>query len=240
MENRSNILIVDDEKQICEFLSDYLQAHGYDVQIANDGAGMRDVMASHEIDLVILDLVMPGEDGLTLTRYLRETSNVAVIILTGKDEEVDRIIGLEMGADDYVAKPFSSRELLARVKTVLRRSKDAGGGVMPAKGSDAITFAGWNFDKISRKLTAPGGGEVPLTTMEFNLLNAFTNHPNQVLDRDKLLELLQNRSWDPYDRSIDVLVGRLRGKIEENPKKPEFIKTVRGAGYVFATTVEGA
>ncbi len=239
MENRPNILIVDDEKQICEFLSDYLQAHGYDVQTANDGAGMRDVMTSHDIDLVILDLVMPGEDGLTLTRYLRETSNVAVIILTGKDEEVDRIIGLEMGADDYVAKPFSSRELLARVKTVLRRSKDAGGAA-PAKGSDAITFAGWNFDKISRKLIAPGVDEVPLTTMEFNLLNAFTNHPNQVLDRDKLLELLQNRSWDPYDRSIDVLIGRLRGKIEENPKKPEFIKTVRGAGYVFATTVETA
>ncbi len=239
MENRPNILIVDDEKQICEFLSDYLQAHGYDVQTANDGAGMRDVMTSHDIDLVILDLVMPGEDGLTLTRYLRETSNVAVIILTGKDEEVDRIIGLEMGADDYVAKPFSSRELLARVKTVLRRSKNVGGAA-PAKGSDAITFTGWNFDKISRKLIAPGVDEVPLTTMEFNLLNAFTNHPNQVLDRDKLLELLQNRSWDPYDRSIDVLIGRLRGKIEENPKKPEFIKTVRGAGYVFATTVETA
>jgi two-component system OmpR family response regulator len=141
MENRPNILIVDDEKQICEFLSDYLQAHGYDVQTANDGAAMRDVMASHDIDLVILDLVMPGEDGLTLTHYLRETSNVAVIILTGKDEEVNRIIGLEMGADDYVAKPFSSRELLARVKTVLRRSKNVGGAA-PAKGYDAITFAG--------------------------------------------------------------------------------------------------
>ncbi|MEK9678899.1 MAG: winged helix-turn-helix domain-containing protein, partial [Rhodospirillaceae bacterium] len=122
--------------------------------------------------------------------------------LSGKGEEVNRIIGLEMGADDYVAKPFSSRELLARFKTVLPRSQDAGGAA-PAKGSDAITFTGWNFDKISRKLTAPGGDEVPLTTMEFNLLNAFTNHPNQVLDRDKLLELLQNRSWDPYDRSID-------------------------------------
>lgn len=239
MDKTPKLLVVDDEKDICLFLSDYLTAHGYDVETANDGDGMRAAMAKGGVNLVILDLVMPGEDGLTLTRYLRENSDVAIIILTGKDEEVDRIIGLEMGADDYIAKPFSSRELLARVKTILRRS-NAGAASSASKDSGATTFAGWKFDKIGRRLTTPDNKEVALTTMEFNLLIAFTDNANKVLDRDRLLDILQNRNWDPYDRSLDVLVGRLRGKIEENPKKPQLIKTVRGSGYVFATTVEPA
>lgn len=237
LEDAARILVVDDEEEICKFLKDYLEANGFVAFTANDGEQMRDVMSKEDIDLVILDLIMPGEDGLTLTRYLRENSNVAIIILTGKDEEVDRIVGLEMGADDYVAKPFSSRELIARVKTILRRAGDS-----PDKNSAEETsltsFAGWNFDKVSRRLTSPEGSDVPLTTMEFNLLTAFTDNPNRVLDRDRLLDLLQNRNWEPYDRSIDVLVGRLRSKIEHNPKKPELIKTVRGTGYVLATTVE--
>jgi len=196
---------------------------------------MRSVLKDEEVDLVILDLVMPGEDGLTLTRSLRENSNVAIIILTGKDEEVDRIVGLEMGADDYVAKPFSSRELLARVKTVLRRTGEA---PAPAEAASATRFAGWRLDKVGRTLTSPAEDDIPLTTMEFNLLNAFTDNPNKVLDRDKLLDMVQHRNWEPYDRSVDVLVGRLRNKIETNPQKPELIKTVRGAGYVFATNVD--
>ena len=199
---------------------------------------MRAVMTNNDVDLVILDLVMPGKDGLTLTRYLREKSSVAVIILTGKDEEVDRIVGLEMGADDYVAKPFSSRELLARVKTVLRRFSENSGASSADATSRTTHFSGWTFDKVARKLTSSTGEDVALTTMEFNLLTALTDNPNRVLDRDRLLDLLQNRTWEPYDRSIDVLVGRLRSKIEQNPKKPELIKTVRGTGYVLATTVE--
>ena len=233
---KHTILVVDDEDDICLFLKDYLEAHGYDVFTANDGEGMRGVMKDEEVDLVILDLVMPGEDGLTLTRNLRENSNVAIIILTGKDEEVDRIVGLEMGADDYVAKPFSSRELLARVKTVLRRTSEATPAAVEA--ISATRFAGWRLDKVGRTLTSPDESDIPLTTMEFNLLNAFTDNPNKVLDRDKLLDMVQHRNWEPYDRSVDVLVGRLRNKIETNPQKPELIKTVRGAGYVFATIVD--
>ena len=238
MENKEAILVVDDEEEICNFLQDYLETHGYRVFTANNGDGMRTVMDNNQVDLVILDLVMPGEDGLTLTRYLRENSHVAVIILTGKDEEVDRIVGLEMGADDYVAKPFSSRELLARVKTVLRRISENSGSQADDTGNGMTRFSGWSFDKVARRLTSPSVSEVALTTMEFNLLTALTDNPNRVLDRDRLLDLLQNRSWEPYDRSIDVLVGRLRSKIEQDPKKPELIKTVRGTGYVLATTVE--
>jgi DNA-binding response OmpR family regulator len=238
MENTETILVVDDEEEICNFLRDYLENHGYRVLTASDGDGMRAAMSDSEVDLVILDLIMPGEDGLPLTRYLRENSSVAIIILTGKDEEVDRIVGLEMGADDYVAKPFSSRELLARVKTVLRRVTKHSAPTSTASDTSLTHFAGWTFDKIGRRLTSPDDKEVPLNTMEFNLLTALTNNPNRVLDRDRLLDLLQNRSWEPYDRSIDVLVGRLRSKIEQNPKKPELIKTVRGTGYVLATTVE--
>jgi two-component system OmpR family response regulator len=238
MENKETILVVDDEEEICNFLKEYLETHGYQVFTANDGSAMRTVMDANNVDLVILDLVMPGEDGLTLTRFLRENSNVAVIILTGKDEEVDRIVGLEMGADDYVAKPFSSRELLARVKTVLRRISEHSGPASGDANGGLTRFAGWSFDKVARRLTSPSDDEVSLTTMEFNLLTALTDNPNRVLDRDRLLDLLQNRAWEPYDRSIDVLVGRLRSKIEQNPKKPELIKTVRGTGYVLATTVE--
>ena len=195
MENTETILVVDDEEEICNFLRDYLENHGYRVLTAGDGDGMRTAMSDAEVDLVILDLIMPGEDGLSLTRYLRENSSVAVIILTGKDEEVDRIVGLEMGADDYVAKPFSSRELLARVKTVLRRVTKHSAPASTASDTSLTHFAGWTFDKIGRRLTSPDDKEVPLTTMEFNLLTALTDNPNRVLDRDRLLDLLQNRSW---------------------------------------------
>ena len=233
------ILVVDDDPDICEFLEDYLSGNGYAVATALNGAEMRERLSENEVNLVILDLMMPGEDGLSLTRYLRENSNVAIIILTGRDAEVDRVVGLEMGADDYVAKPFSSRELLARVKTVLRRM---GGNNISGSSDEADIreFSGWRFNTLTRRLTDPQEQEVPLTTMEFNLLSAFTDTPNEVLDRDRLVERLQNRSWEPYDRSVDVLVGRLRSKIEVDPKNPTLIKTVRGTGYIFATTVERA
>ncbi len=237
MDNAANILIVDDEPDIREFLKDYLEMQGFSVTTAEGGEEMRRVLQDGAYDLAILDLMMPGEDGLSLTRFLRENTDMAIIILTGRGDEIDRIVGLEMGADDYIAKPFSSRELLARVKSVLRRAME-----VPQKKSGEETgieqFAGWRFDKLARRLTPPEGRDVPLTTMEFNLLSAFTNNPNHVMDRDRLLDLLQNRNWEPYDRSIDVLVGRLRQKIEADPKNPELIKTVRGAGYVLATTVE--
>ncbi len=237
MEQTANILVVDDEPDIREFLKDYLEMQGFSVTTADSGEEMREAVDKAEYDLAILDLMMPGEDGLSLTRFLRENTDMAIIILTGRGDEIDRIVGLEMGADDYMAKPFNSRELLARVKSVLRRALEA-----PKKSEGEKEglqqFSGWNFDKLARRLTSPDGEDVPLTTMEFNLLSAFTDHPNHVMDRDRLLDLLQSRSWEPYDRSVDVLVGRLRQKIEKDPKKPELIKTVRGAGYVLATTVE--
>lgn len=232
----AEILVVDDEQDICDYLSDYLKGQGFAVRTANDGAQMRDRLAESPADLVILDVMMPGEDGLSLTRYLRQNSDVAIIILTGREDEVDRIVGLELGADDYLHKPVSARELVARVKTILRRTQKAGGGL--ADDEAAIReFAGWRFDRIARRLVNPKGRDVALTTMEFNLLTALTDHPNEVLNRDVLLETLQHRSWEPYDRSIDVLVGRLRGKIEADPKKPKLIKTVRGEGYVLAAAV---
>ncbi len=197
---------------------------------------MRKAKDAEAIDLVILDLMMPGEDELTLTRYLRESSNVSIIILTRKDEEVDRSFGMEMGAVDHVAKPSNSRELLAQVKTVLRRSKN--NTDMRLNAGNVSEFAGWTLDKIGWRLTSPHDGEVSLTTMEFKLLISFTENANKVLDRDRLLDVLRNRRWEPYDRSIDVLVGRLRNKIEAHPKKPDLIKTVRGTEYVFTTRVE--
>jgi DNA-binding response OmpR family regulator len=239
MDAQTHILVVDDDPDICEYLKEYLESNGYFVRAATDGAAMRRLLDDHPADLVILDLMMPGEDGLSLTRYLREHFELGIIILTGKDTEVDRVVGLEMGADDYISKPFGAREFLARVKTVLRRTAATQGANSAAR-YPVTKFGGWNFDRVERRLTDADGREVSLTTMEFNLLRAFTDHPNRVLDRDRLLDLLQNRNWEPYDRSIDVLVGRLRSKIEKNPKKPELIKTVRGTGYVLAATVERA
>jgi two-component system, OmpR family, response regulator len=189
---------------------------------------------------VILDLMLPGEDGLTLARQLREESNVGIIILTGRGETVDRIIGLEMGADDYLPKPFHLRELLARVKSVLRRVSARSGSLAdkPASGHSKARFAGWNLDLATRELLGPDGGEVRLTTGEFDLLAAFVRNANQVLSRDRLLDLARNREAGPFDRTIDVQVGRLRRKLEPDPQRPTIIKTVRGTGYIFTPTVD--
>jgi two-component system, OmpR family, response regulator len=237
MSDNGHILVVDDQQEICDVVQEYLTGEGYRVSTAHDGAGMRRVMSHAPVDLVILDLMLPGEDGLTLARSLRSESGIGIIILTGRGETVDRIIGLEMGADDYLPKPFHLRELLARVKSVLRRVQSR-----TAEGPQGIRlrarFAGWNLDLSSRELLSPSGEEVRLTTGEFDLLAAFVNNANQVLSRDKLLDLARNREAGPFDRTIDVQVGRLRRKLEDDPQNPSLIKTVRGSGYIFTPPVE--
>jgi two-component system OmpR family response regulator len=195
-------------------------------------------MAQSPVDLVILDLMLPGEDGLTLARLLRQESSVGIIILTGRVETVDRIIGLEMGADDYLPKPFHLRELLARVKAVLRRASTRNTETQAAPSRSRARFSGWNLDLSSRELFSPAGKEVRLTTGEFDLLAAFVNNANQVLTRDRLLDLARNREAGPFDRTIDVQVGRLRRKLEDDPQRPTMIKTVRGTGYIFTPPVE--
>jgi two-component system, OmpR family, response regulator len=237
MTDNGHILIVDDQQEICDVVQEYLTGEGYRVSTAYDGAGMRRALAQGHVDLVILDLMLPGEDGLTLARSLRSESGIGIIILTGRGETVDRIIGLEMGADDYLPKPFHLRELLARVKAVLRRAHDRTAET-PQSGRARARFAGWNLDLSSRELLSPSGEEVRLTTGEFDLLSAFVNNANQVLSRDRLLDLARNREAGPFDRTIDVQVGRLRRKLEDDPQNPTLIKTVRGSGYIFTPTVE--
>lgn len=237
MNDTAHILVVDDQHEICEIVQDYLSAEGYRVSIAHDGPAMRRLMGQGPVDLVILDLMMPGEDGLTLARSLRDGSAVGIIILTGRGETVDRIIGLEMGADDYLPKPFHLRELLARVKSVLRRASSRAGETSAPPRSKA-RFTGWSLDLATRELLSPLGGEVRLTTGEFDLLAAFVNNANQVLSRDRLLDLARNREAGPFDRTIDVQVGRLRRKLEDDPQRPTMIKTVRGSGYIFTPPVE--
>jgi two-component system OmpR family response regulator len=237
MTDNGHILIVDDQQEICDVVQEYLTGEGYRVSAAHDGSGMRRVLAQGHVDLVILDLMLPGEDGLTLARSLRSESGIGIIILTGRGETVDRIIGLEMGADDYLPKPFHLRELLARVKAVLRRAHDRTAD-LPQTTRSRARFAGWNLDLSSRELLSPSGEEVRLTTGEFDLLSAFVNNANQVLSRDRLLDLARNREAGPFDRTIDVQVGRLRRKLEDDPQNPSLIKTVRGSGYIFTPTVE--
>ena len=233
----NKLLVVDDEPEICRLVSGYLTNQGYRVDAVANGARMREVLAAQAVDLVILDLGLPGEEGLELARALRAESDIGIIILTGRGEVVDRVIGLEIGADDYLAKPVDLRELLARVRSVLRR-RGAERTRRGAKTPGTARFAGWSLDFNARELTAPDGGTVPLTTAEFRLLAAFVTSPQQALDRDHLLGLVAEREWSPYDRSVDVLIGKLRQKIEPNPKKPSLIKTERGIGYILSVPVE--
>ena len=237
MSDIGHILIVDDQKEIREIVEEYLTGEGYRVSTARDGVGMRRVLSQAHVDLVILDVMLPGEDGLTLARSLRSESGIGIIILTGRGETVDRIIGLEMGADDYLPKPFHLRELLARVKSVLRRVRSPTRDNPPAARS-RVRFAGWNLDLSSRELLSPAGVEVRLTTGEFDLLAAFVNNANQVLSRDRLLDLARNREAGPFDRTIDVQVGRLRRRLADDPQNPTLIKTVRGSGYIFTAPVD--
>src|ERR1051325_11665274 len=237
MTENGHILIVDDQQEICDVVQEYLTGEGYRVSTAHDGPGMRRILSQSPADLVILDLMLPGEDGLTLARALRSQSGIGIIILTGRGETVDRIIGLEMGADDYLPKPFHLRELLARVKSVLRRGESRSGET-PHQARWRVGFAGWNLDLSSRELMSPSGEEVRLTTGEFDLLAAFVNNANQGLTWDRMLDRARNREAGPFDRAIDFQVGRLRRKLEDDPQNPSLIKTVRGSGYIFTPAVE--
>jgi DNA-binding response OmpR family regulator len=236
MSESGHILVVDDQQEICDLVREYLTDEGFRVSTANDGVGLRAEIARGSVDLVILDLVLRGEDGLQLARELRSQSDIGIIMLTGRGETVDRIIGLEMGADDYLSKPFHLRELLARVRSVLRRGA-ARAGEKSAQPRARIRFSDWSLDLASRELLSPSGEEVRLTTGEFELLAAFVNHANQVLSRDRLLDLSRHREAGPFDRTIDVQVGRLRRKLEDDPKNPTMIKTVRGGGYIFTPAI---
>jgi two-component system OmpR family response regulator len=233
-----HILVVDDEPEVAEVLRRYLSTQGYKVSVADGGGAMRRILDGSDVDLVLLDLGLPGEDGLALMRAQRERSSIPIIVVTGRGEPVDRIVGLEVGADDYVTKPFDLRELAARVRSVLRRTREKRdpSGAMAAP--DGIRFAGWTLLLGARRLESPRGTPVELTTGEFELLVVFARSPGRVLSRDELLEATRNREAGPFDRAIDVQVGRLRRKIEVDPQKPEIIKSVRGAGYVFTAKVE--
>ena len=230
-----HILIVDDDREIRDLLARFLGKHGYRATAAADGREMKRALNEWAIDLIVLDLMMPGEDGLSLCRKLRADSDMPIIMLTAMGEETDRIVGLEMGADDYVAKPFNPRELLARIKAVLRRG---GASRDRAVGDRLFTFAEWRFDLDKRELISPDGVLVQLSGGEFELLSAFVTHSQRVLSRDQLLDLARGREAQPFDRSIDVQVGRLRRKIEVDASDPILIKTVRGGGYTFTPDVE--
>ncbi|HEY2818915.1 MAG TPA: response regulator [Casimicrobiaceae bacterium] len=237
MEASDHILIVDDDAEIRRLLSDYLKKQGFDVTAVADGKAMRAALGHVSFDLIVLDLMLPGDDGLVLCRDLRAKSDVPVIMLTARDEATDRIVGLEMGADDYLAKPFNPRELLARIKGVLRRARSLPSNLRP-EGSRYFEFAGWVLDTVMRNLTSPDGVVVDLSGIEYRLLRVFVEHPNRVLNRDQLADLVQGRAAGPEDRSIDVQVSRLRMRLADDPKEPDIIKTVRSQGYVLAVPVE--
>jgi len=232
------VLIVEDDAGIRETTADYLAGHGFEVTLAADGKEMRAALAQAAPDglphLVLLDLNLPGEDGLSLTRWLRSHHDVAIIMVTGAGEVVDRVVGLEVGADDYLAKPFDLRELLARMKSVLRRGGVRGDKRDAVPSDRRVKVGRCTLDLATHQLVGEDGADVPITGMEFDLLRVFTENANRVLSRDQLLTLTRNREWEPFDRSIDIRIARLRRKIEPDPARPTVIRTVRGAGYLFA------
>ncbi len=236
------VMVVDDDAEIRELLRAYLEKNGLRVTAVADGAAMWRRLSEGLPDLVILDIMLPGDDGLALCRDLRarpETADLPIIMLTARGEDMDRILGLEMGADDYLPKPFNPRELLARIKTVLRRTQRGGSGSGPPAdaGAERLHFAGWTLDLTARHLVDQDGVVVPLSGGEYRLLRVFLDHPNRVLNRDQLLDLLHGREWMPFDRSIDVQISRLRKRLRDDSKQPRIIKTVRGEGYVLAAKV---
>lgn len=237
---KQKILVVDDEPELRQVLRTTLEKENYEVSEAGNADEMRQVFSDEDFDLVILDLMLPGEDGLSLTRYLKERSDVGVIILTGKGESVDLIIGLEMGADDYVAKPYNRRELLARIKSVMRRShRSSEGNSAAAEASKShISFSGWQLDLPHHKLAAPDGSDVPLTMAEFQLLRVLLESPGQPVGRDKLSVKIFNKELKENSRNIDALVRRLRLKLETEDSPQQMIKSVRGSGYTILTTLD--
>ena len=231
----TTLLLVDDEPTLREPLAEYLTRQGFVVQEAESAAAARTKLAQATPDLVLLDIMMPGEDGLSLCRHLVESRRLPTILLTAKGEAMDRIIGLEIGADDYVTKPFEPRELVARIRSVLRRAERP---AAPAIDDELLyEFEGWQLDPLKHRLTDPDGALVPLSTAEFRMLRAFCDHPRQVLDRDRLLDMVQGREAHLFDRAVDNQISRLRRKIEADSRDPRFIQTVRGGGYRFATDV---
>ncbi|MBK8174878.1 MAG: response regulator [Rhodospirillales bacterium] len=236
MEPEAHILVVDDDSQVRQLIARFLRESGYRASSARDGIEMRETLAAAKIDLIVLDLMLPGASGLDLCRELRAGSSVPIIMLTAKGEDTDRIVGLELGADDYLPKPFNPRELLARIRAVLRRAAAQPDADLVI-GGRLITFAGYTLDTQRRDVTSAGGVAIDLSGGEYDLLLAFIEHPNRILSRDQLLDLSRNRSAEPFDRSIDVQVSRLRRKLEAGETSPVLIKTVRGAGYIFVPTV---
>ncbi|MEW6706099.1 MAG: response regulator transcription factor [Pseudomonadota bacterium] len=239
----THLAVLDDEPDITQLLANYLKGHGFRVTQLHTGRDLLALMAADKPELVLLDLGLPGEDGFVIARQLREHWRCGLVIVTGRGDPIDKVVGLEVGADDYVTKPFDLRELVARIKAVLRRLGPApevasAAAAAPAPSRDRLRFAGWTLDTAARRLLNPAGAEVGLTSGEFDLLAVFARHPGRVLSRDFLLENTRGREAAPFDRTIDVQVGRLRKKLEADPENPELIKSVRGAGYLLVPPVE--
>ena len=237
MDTQDHILIVDDDAEIRDLLGDYLTKNGYRASVAADGRAMWAALARGKVDLIVLDLMLPGEDGLTLCRKLRGEADTPVIMLTSLGEETDRIVGLEMGADDYLSKPFSPRELVARIKSVLRRARSLPRNLR-ADEANEIVFAGWQLLTGPRHLVSPKGVVTSLSGGEYQMLRILLSHPNHVLSRDQLMVLSKGHEADPLDRSIDIQISRLRHRLQDDPSDPKIIKTVRGEGYLLAVPVE--
>lgn len=227
---QDHILVVDDDPEIRDLVKAYLEKNGNQVSTASDGNQMWRILEHSHIDLIVLDIMLPGTDGLELCRTLRGKSKIPIIMLTARGDEMDRVLGLEMGADDYLAKPFSARELLARIKIILRRVRDLPIDALEQT-ADKLVFSNWTLDTVSQHLVSPEKVVTPLSSAEYRLLYVFLTHPNHALSRDQLLEMTQGRESGPFDRSIDVLVGRLRKRLKDDAKQPELIKTMRGRGY---------
>jgi len=238
MREDHTVLIIDDDRQIRTMLRRYLEEERFRVLEAADGAQMRQVFSAGAIDIVLLDLTLPGEDGLSLARHIRQSSDVPIIMLTGKSDVIDRVAGLEAGADDYIAKPFHLREVLARIRTVMRRSTSGSPTPdLPAPASQILRFAQWRLDLHRRVLLSETNEQVSLTASEFELLKILVENGNKVLSREVLMDLTKGHEWSPFDRAIDTQIGRLRKKIEVDTNNPELIKTVRGAGYILSASV---
>ena len=237
MDSIDHILVVDDDAEIRSLLGDYLRKNGHKATAVADGKAMWTALSRSKVDLIVLDLMLPGEDGLSLCRRLRSESDTPVIMLTARGEETDRIVGLEMGADDYLAKPFSPRELLARIKSVLRRYRSLPANLR-ADEAKLIRFAGWSLDIQARHLVSAEGVVTPLSGAEYQLLRIFLSHPSHVLTRDQLMVLAKGRESEPFDRTIDLQVSRLRHRLGDDSAEPKIIKTVRGQGYVLAVPIE--
>jgi len=234
----ASILVVDDDQRLCDLLKRYLGREGFRVNSVLSAADMRRYIEQDMPDLILLDLMLPDDDGLSLARELRVHPDLGIIILTGKGETVDKIVGLEIGADDYLAKPFQNRELLARIRSVLRRlSVNRTKNRIHEPGASALRFSGWTLNLATHELISPQGKKVHLTTNEFRLLTIFVKSSNRVMNRDRILDMLSEREWNPDDRSIDVLVGKLRKKLGLDSNGNEFIKTIRGEGYIFTAKV---